>query len=81
MPIPHTGFPAVQHRLSTACGQSYNSLYTLIDAGFRMLSTDDRFLSFYKLYKKALNTFLLYFYVYSTARSRGMPLTPSEIHI
>lgn len=32
------------------------------------LSTDDRLPSFYKLYRKALNNFLLYFYIYGIAR-------------
>lgn len=30
----------------------------------RQLSTDDWLPSFYKLYRKALNNFLLYFYIY-----------------
>jgi hypothetical protein len=30
------------------------------------LSTDNRLPSFYKLYRKALNNFLLYFYIYGT---------------
>jgi hypothetical protein len=33
----------------------------------RQLSTDDRHPSFYKLYRKALNNFLLYFYIYGPA--------------
>ncbi len=33
----------------------------------RQLSTDERFPSFYKLYRKALNNFLLYFYIYGIA--------------
>lgn len=32
------------------------------------LSTEDRLPSFYKLYRKALNNFLLYFYIYGIAR-------------
>lgn len=34
----------------------------------RYLSTEDGLPSFYKLYRKALNNFLLYFYIYATAR-------------
>ncbi|MCP2055908.1 UNVERIFIED_ORG: hypothetical protein J3D59_005768 [Pseudomonas fluorescens] len=34
----------------------------------RQLSTDDRLPSFYKIYRKALNNFLLYFYIYGIAR-------------
>jgi len=37
----------------------------------RQLSTDDRLPSFYKLYRKALNNFLLYFYIYGIARGSG----------
>jgi hypothetical protein len=35
--------------------------------GLRQLSTEDRLPSFYKLYRKALNNFLLYFYIYAIA--------------
>ena len=37
----------------------------------RQLSTEDRGPSFYKLYRKALNNFLLYFYIYGIARERS----------
>jgi hypothetical protein len=33
----------------------------------RHLSTEEGLPSFYKLYRKALNNFLLYFYIYGTA--------------
>jgi len=33
----------------------------------RQLSTEDGLPSFYKLYRKALNNFLLYFYIYGIA--------------
>lgn len=33
----------------------------------RQLSTEDGLRSFYKLYRKALNNFLLYFYIYGIA--------------
>lgn len=36
--------------------------------GSEQLSTEDRLPSFYKLYRKALNNFLLYFYIYGIAR-------------
>lgn len=39
--------------------------------GSEQLSTDDRLPSFYKLYRKALNNFLLYFYIYGIAREAG----------
>ena len=38
------------------------------------LSTDIRPYSFYKLYKKALNTFLLYFYIYVLIATSGRPV-------
>jgi hypothetical protein len=37
----------------------------------RQLSTDECLPSFYKLYRKALNNFLLYFYIYPM--TRGSP--------
>jgi len=38
--------------------------------GSEQLSTEYRLPSFYKLYRKALNNFLLYFYIYATASGR-----------
>lgn len=37
---------------------------------WRQLSTEEGVPSFYKLYRKALNNFLLYFYIYGIAHER-----------
>ena len=68
----YTACRQLQHSRSTACGQTFIRLYIMQYLAYSTLSTEILSLSFYKLYKKALNTFLLYFYIYETRMHRLM---------
>ena len=52
----------MQHRQSTACGQPFCSLKTLLYKGCIELSTAERLYKSSKFFKRALNTSFFYFY-------------------
>ena len=52
----------MQHRQSTACGQPFCSLKTLLYKGYIELSTAERLYKSSKFFKRALNTSFFYFY-------------------
>ena len=52
----------MQHRQSTACGQPFCSLKTLLYKGCIALSTAERLYKSSKFFKRALNTSFFYFY-------------------